>query len=286
MKSVAHTMLPDMGNMLPDPGNIKLPSKFVCEKCNSIFANRHSLSRHKHYRCKTFFQENKLTETISILNNKVNELIETKRDDHNLINLLLEYVKESKISYHNKNSNNTYNISVKNYLQQNYPNAPHLESIIEPEKIKYDQHDDEFIDALVYNYNNKILDKYIGDFLIKCYKKDDPSKQSMWSSDISRLTYVIKELLSNNQSIWNHDYKGIKIKEYIIRPLLRYIKEYVDEYWMSNLDQFKNTDIKKINKFSKIYNSLHMIKKDIDNDILTDEIVKYIAPNFYIKKRQ
>ena len=46
------------------------------------------------------------------------------------------------------------------------------------------------MDTLVYNYENKNLHKYLGDFIIGHYKKDNPSEQSMWSSDVSRLTYL------------------------------------------------------------------------------------------------
>jgi hypothetical protein len=283
-KSVSHNKLLNLSTQSTDLSidyaeQLVMTHKYVCEYCFNIFSCKQTLSRHRLHRCKkTINNKNntkidEMANTIAHLNDRIDSMNK----------LLLEYVKETRGNYsNNKNSNNhIYNISIKNYLQQNYPNAPHLEGIQEPEKIKFDQEYDEFIDALVYNYNEKTLHKYIGDFIIKCYKKDDPADQSLWSSDISRLTYIIKELLANNKSIWNHDYKGIKIKEYIICPILIYIKKYTTEYWMNNLDNLKKLDLEHLNKLNKIYNSIHSIKKEIDNDTLSTDIVKYIAPFFY-----
>jgi hypothetical protein len=199
-----------------------------------------------------------------------------------MIDNLLNHVKNNKSI---TNNGNIYNVSVKNYVQQNYPDAPPLEELHDYSSIKYALEYDDFIDTIVYNYNHSCLHKYFGDFIIKYYKKDDPSKQSMWSSDTARLTYIIKELLSNKGSIWNHDYKGVKTKNYIITPLLEYIKEYIDEYWIKNIDMFKSSDLEQLNKFNKIYQTIYKIRKDIENEVLSNDIVRYIAPHFYMSKK-
>jgi len=78
----------------------------------------------------------------------------------------------------NTNYNNTtYNISVKNYIQQKYPNAPALKTITDYSKLVYKDY--KLMDTLVYNYTNKNLHKYLGNFIISHYKKDNPSEQSM-----------------------------------------------------------------------------------------------------------
>ena len=219
----------------------------------------------------------------------------------------------------------TYNISIKKYIQQNYSDAPPLEQLANYSLLQYknnrnnrndrnnndeccdndcdnnndcdddydncdddrdDDNDDDFISTLSYNYNNNALHKYIGDFIIKYYKKDNPSQQSMWTSDMSRLTYVIKELLSTNESIWNRDYKGIKTKKYVIDPILKYIKDYIDDYCVKNLDKFKNLSINKAIQLQRIYVSVYQLKKDIDSEIIANNIIKYISPHFYMDRHE
>ena len=266
---------------------IENPKQYVCD-CDKIFTCKQHLSRHRLHNCEK--TKTNIENQVIILTNKIENYETINKhlliQNENMSKLLMEYVKNTNSTITNNNNKiiNTYNISIKNYLQQNYPNAPALNGITDYSKLKYDTEYDDFIDALVYNHNNSYLKKYLGDFIIYNYKKNNPSTQSVWSSDISRLTYIIKELLANNESTWNHDYKGIKIKKYIIDPLLKYIKEYIDEYWIKNLDLFKTVDIEQLNKFNKTYTTIYQIKKDIDGDILGNDIVKYIAPQFYMDK--
>jgi hypothetical protein len=180
-------------------------------------------------------------------------------------------------------NNTTYNISVKNYIQQKFPNAPALSKILDYSKLTYKDY--KLMDTLVYNYNNNNLHKYLGHFIISYYKKDDPSEQSLWSSDTSRLTYIISELLSNKKSVWNHDYRGTKVKEYIIAPLLEYIRSYIDSFF-SNIE-IKKPNLQDFHKLESEFNyrkSVAEIAKSIDNNILIDDILKYISPYFCIDR--
>jgi hypothetical protein len=63
--------------------------------------------------------------------------------------------------------------------------------------------------------------------------------------------------LNNNKSIWNHDYKGVNTKNYIIDPLLKYIKVQIDEYWINNIDNFKDADIKKLKELQLTFLKKH-----------------------------
>lgn len=248
--------------------------KLICSNCNKTFAHASSYSRHMSYRCtkmrdqlevlkKEFYEYKKNAET--------RELELLKKENEELKNL----IKSGKLG-------TTYNLSVKNYVQQNYPDAPALESLANYSQITFE--DEDFIGTLVYNYNNNILHKYIGDFLIEHYTKDDPSEQSIWNSDTSRLTYIVKELMSDKKSCWNHDYKGVKTTTRIVSPLLKYIKKTLNDYWMNNIDKFRSMDIKALETMQAKFITIHKIKKDIDDGVLASAVIKYMAPYFYMHR--
>jgi len=286
LNSVAHLQNIDKKPM--ETANDKKSVNYKCE-CGKIYANRSGLFKHK-----------KTCEKNNINKDDLFVLFKAFMNQQSQMNsLFMEYVKNNKPSTTNSH-NTTYNVSVKNYLQHNYPDAPALIELDDYSKIKYDQtnknnhseeeenndrENDEFVENLVYNYNHTHLHKYLGDFIIQYYKKDNPAEQSMWTSDVSRLTYIIKELLKNNKSVWNHDYKGTKTKTYIIDPLLKYIKKYMDDYWIKHIDDCKKTNVEKLNKYNKIYTSIYKIKQDINNGVLGNDIIRHVAPYFSMNKK-
>ncbi|QKF93991.1 zinc finger C2H2-type protein [Fadolivirus algeromassiliense] len=255
----------------------RLPSKFNCQDCGEKFAYSSGYYRHRKSRCpnikKDFNDEQLKTEKLEL------EVERLKFELNKMNSQLLKYVSQNKPT---NTTNNTYNISVKNYIQQNYSDAPALEGITDYSKLTFE--DNEFIETLAYNYNNNTLHKYLGDFIVGYYSKENPSEQSLWNSDVSRLTYIIKELLANNQSNWNHDFKGVKVKSYVINPLLKYIRKCINDYLMTHIDRIKSGDIEAI-RLQEIYIAIHRIKLIIDNSMLADDIVRYIAPKFYMDKR-
>ncbi len=316
LKTLSHSIIVDNQQVVNSnteyAANYK--EKLKCKKCPKIFSCKQSLSYHKLNSCKG--QLNNTNNTNNTNNNNIpneqvialveqnKQLIEQTNNymeqNNNLVQLFTEYIKDNKSAQPptppqpiNNSFNNTYNVSIKNYLQQNHADAPALEGLPDYATIKYidnDENDeepdkDDFANTLSYNYNNSCLPKYLGDFIIQHYKKSDPKQQSMWSSDISRLTYIIKELLANNDSMWAHDHKGVKTKTYIIDPLLKYIREYIDSYWIEKLEDYKRSKLDNFNKYHAIYVTLYKIKKNIENDVLGNDIIRYIAPHFYMDRK-
>lgn len=263
----------------------QLTIKYPCEYCNRIFNKKCNLTRHtltcqskgtnveelkKHYEHIIEIRDIELKHA----HQKIDELQNDKKDD----------IKPN-ITYINGDIHLT---SVKNYVQHHYPDAPPLIGLGDYSVITYDEEtnksDDDFISTLVYNYNHKYLSEFLGQFLIKHYKMEDPSRQSVWNSDISRLTYVVKELLANKKTVWNQDCKGVKTKEYIVTPLLDYIKSYIDKFWVDSLDNHKKLKGTAFAESQNIYNTLYKIKIDIETDVLGNDIIKYIAPYFRTDK--
>ena len=110
---------------------------------------------------------------------------------------------------------------------------------------------------------------------------------SLRSSDTSRLTYIISELLASKKSVWNHDYKGTKIKEFVLVPVLNHIRECITKFLgkiSTKISKNKEIDIDKINSQMKCGLKVAEIANLIDNNTLVDDILKYISPYFCVDK--
>jgi hypothetical protein len=70
----------------------------------------------------------------------------------------------------------------------------------------------------MYDKEKKLI-PYLGDIIIKYYKKENPKDQSIWNSDTTRLNYLIRELI-DTELTWTCDKAGLKVNEFIIIPLL------------------------------------------------------------------
>lgn len=254
------------GNVRPDKKD-----EFLCDSCGSKFAHYASLYKHKKSRCRN--NKNNENENLKVIvNNLQNEL--------NKLNSEIKEIKESK--QQPSTTVNISNISVKNninYIKSLYSGAPPLTQLND-----YSLIDDEgkLLKDIIYNMNHKSLDKYLGDILVKFYKKDDACQQSIWSSDVARITYLIKELLANNKSLWNYDYKGIKTKEYIIQPLLDNIDKYIRDH-LGNYVFESNLSSKQYEKIATDHFALGQALQYIETS-LGDDLIKYLAPHFQINK--
>ena len=194
------------------------------------------------------------------------------------------------------------------YLLLNYNNAPCLTHLSDYSIIS--KNIDYLVNDLIHYHKKNKLDKHIGDFIVQQYKKKNPELQSIWSSDVDRLNYFIRELINdtnqtepkiravtdknkiikNNKDTdikfqWIVDKKGIKVTEYIIDPLLNYIGNINTNYL-----QQKNKEINEkfnIQNDMKILEDLQVVASiscDIKNKTLSQNINKYIAPHFYLEK--
>jgi len=235
-----------------------LQTIFVCKYCNNEFTRASSLTRHK-----------KVCADVEI----------NKREAEMKINVLESQVKELKEFITSGKAAPTYNISVKKLVQQNYPDAPHI-AMLKNYAVIHEDEDIDLTQDLIYFHNKNKLNSYLGDIIIKYYKKEDPKDQSLWSTDSSRLKYIIKELLASKKSSWSEDDKGLKINKYVIDPLLEYIHEYINEQ-IDKLDEALPDSIAvECIRISQKQLDLAHIREQIQNGQLKDSINKYIAPSF------
>ena len=294
--------------------NIGKNHDFICQFCGNQFYNAGSLTRHTN-NCSKKTQlienyDNKLREKDQIINklteqnNSLKQLFEQK---DNQIDTLKEEIKYLKTIINNTGSIIKSSVSAISYVSQHNTDAPALEAIDDYSKLTYDidsesnqtdntepkektddeirKDKDKFINTIVVKHEKNILDRYLGDIIIKCYKKKDPKEQSLWSSDTSRLTYVIRELFANKKIDWTVDKKGVKTRNYIVKPLLEHVeklmKEYITEYSVFDKDEL---DMREYEPKLRRMNKLGEIMAAIDNGTLPENIVSYVAPEFFLKK--
>jgi hypothetical protein len=261
-------------------------SVHVCNYCNCKFTRRNNLGRHlqKCIEKKKYDEENKLKKVIEnkekVIENKDKEIKHYKEEvDHykneieyyrNIINAAGTIIQKSMSSF--------------SFINNNYNDAPKIEKIKEDDIKLLENDKQKLVEWIIYNYNHKTLDKYLGEFIIKIYKKEKPENQSLWNTDSSRLTYIIKDLINKKSSKWKIDKKGTKTKKFLIQPLLKHLKIILSEnrtILLSLLENNNGTEIETLLDKVKI---IFEIIKSIDDDILCTNILKYIAPYFYFDK--
>jgi hypothetical protein len=193
----------------------------TCEYCKTTFSSRYNLKRHQDKRCEKF---------------KEQKIQKAKDEKIKSLELELKYAEKANkektdyIMSGKAGSITNYNkLSIKSFIQQNYPDAPQLQSLNEDKFLLLGEEEQDvcIVEVLIYHHKQRLLANYLGDFIISHYKKENPAEQSMWTSDTSRLTYIIKELISQNKTSWNPDKRGIKTKGCIIEPFLDFLKTHM-----------------------------------------------------------
>jgi hypothetical protein len=171
------------------------------------------------------------------------------------------------------------------YITHHYTSAPALEHISEPDvkEIVYKEDNDEqypIEEVLIMHQKDKDLCKYIGDGIIEIYKKDDPKDQPLWSSDCSRLNYIIREAVHGEEDAWVMDKKGVQVGDRIITPVLNKIKDMLEQYVKT--DRFFKYN--EMDEYTTKVNHMFGIINQIETKKLENNISAYIAPFFAIKQ--
>ena len=218
---------------------------YTCEYCNKSISRYNNVARHlklclkkrdhddklyKEY--ENTMNNMKLKEQIKILNLKLKQSEQSAckyKDD------AIKYEEDAK--YYKKMFLEAGNIVKKSvssltYIVKNYNNAPTLQSLTinDINNMNNDNTEKEIVGEIISAHKHKTLGQYLGNYIIKIYKKNNPESQSIWNTDDTRLTYLIKELSNNKSSNWMIDKKGHKTTMYLIKPLLDYVKEILTTY--------------------------------------------------------
>jgi len=192
--------------------------------------------------------------------------------------------------------------SAMSFIINNYADAPNIKAYNNFKFLKEKDHY-KIADTILHKYKHKTLVDYISKLLIEEYKKDKPKEQSFWNTDVTRLSYVVKDKI-NNDSKWISDKKGIILSSYAIQPLVNKLKDrmtkshkkiikdnnkYIDER-DDYLDSDSETKDKKRTNNKKIERTLSYLEhfggffNDIDSGNLETDIVRNIARHFFMNE--
>lgn len=221
------------------------------------------------------------------MNENTNNFLQQKIEHQNeIIKILKNEVDTYKPVLNSADAIIKTSMSTVSFIIQNYNKAPQLKELENYSIIKSDVNDKKLIKTILYHHKKNTINKYLGEFIIKSYKKQDPTEQSVWNSDASRLTYIIRELLANDKLNWCVDKKGIRTCNYIIEPVLKYIQEILTKYMDNISKKIKKIDINKIKE--KMYQMKHSseIINSIKDKKLANDILKYITPHFYLNYKR
>ncbi len=170
-----------------------------------------------------------------------------------------------------------YSIFVKNYQVLNNGKQA-LKLLTYENKTKHSNED-----LLIYHFNAGTLQKYLGDMLVKEYKMKKADQQSIWTTDASRLCFIVKQIIEGTgDDMWMNDRSGITITKLIITPLLKKVCEMLVEYIKKFQKQIREDtyDISKEEEILKKMCDSNEIILAVSQNELQKEILKYISPYF------
>ena len=243
---------------------------YECDYCGSEFKHHQNMYRHMKYRCK---------EKISLQNK--NEILEKQNKELNTENKKL-------IDTNLNNSEVTKkSVNVMTYALKHFQDASPV-GLLEDDKFDemtkfliYDEDGNKKTnksveEIIIFHYKKDTLIKVLGELIVNKYKKTNPKKQSIWSSDISRLTFIVRDIIGKTKkSKWITDKKGIHITQTVINPMMDIIKK--------RLIKFVNKSGKIINETKDILSKMHdanLALLAIKLGKIHSEILRYIAPHF------
>lgn len=274
-----------------------------CKICNKKFNHKSSLSRHSKKCTNKIERENEKvtnkTDTEMELTIKCKYLEKEKelyksleKEKSDMLNMFMNNANTLLNKSHDNNkitaeAMKSVSISALRFANEKYAEAPILKAIenfnINNLSFEVEKDRKSLTELLIYCAKLKSLDKLLGDHIIKVYKKENPTEQSIHTTDRSRLNYIVKELITyanNGESAWEIDKNGIKICSRIIKPLIDKCIELLLEHQKFLFKKMENGDFSNRDDIMTIMELI----STIDRGNLENDINKFIAPHFNLNK--
>ena len=208
-----------------------------------------------------------MKETSDLNNILINIYVQLKKNTSEQIEINKKLDKIEKLINEKNNINITDNVI---FLNKYCPDVKPLKLLTDEEideLLGLDDYGNAKFEKFIINcINDDSLHIEIGDLILKNYLNlDDPTKQQMWTSDISRTIYLISQMIGNKKK-WIRDKEGKFVIKLVIKPIISRIEKIMIKY-------------SKHNKITYILNNLNN-KKYIDK--LNNRILKYMASELSI----
>jgi hypothetical protein len=287
--------------------------RYICE-CNREYSTRQNLWKHKQ-KCTERHTKIELSVTKKELNDIKLTLAEVQKTVAKIasnqtpqsiilqpLNTQQEQLQNQPITTnshnlttnsHNVVGNNVQNnnqkvINVYQYVNSNYNDAQPIK-MLEKQDVdkllivdKNIKHSIE--DLLIFNQTKYKLDSFLGEIIINAYKKEDPEEQQIWTSNVIKLTFIVRQILNKTDKTWLTDKKGVCLTKHIIEPLLKEIKKLLQKY-VKALEEHQ--ELKSLEEIEKSQNKGTFAVKiiyDINDKSLHKKILRYIAPHFQLEQ--
>jgi hypothetical protein len=143
---------------------------------------------------------------------------------------------------------------------------------------------EDFEEMIIYSIKNKNLHVKLGDLILEKYlNPKDLTKQNIWTSDISRLIYLILQTIGEQKN-WVRDKKGELFTELITNPIINRITKIMTKYSKHKLDNYDDSYEKNDENAEMLYNLQAIKNLKLPNycDEIKKDILKHMASKFSI----
>lgn len=169
------------------------------------------------------------------------------------------------------------------YIATNYLNAPPINKLTIEMIDDLDNDEYNLGSTMIYHYNIKTLGTFLGEYIVNVYKKEDPKTQSIWNTDCTRFTYMIKDIFKDENSNWIVDKKGVRTIEITIKPLMVFTENIIQKTQKiacSKLPTIKGETDRTI--LMDLIKSASYLIADIKDNTLEKEVLKHISPYLHL----
>ena len=241
--------------------------QFKCRHCDLLFSRKDSLTRHLKKCSEKIIEE---------LKNKVTMLEKVIETNDKALDTVKESVK--------KGGKSVYNIVI-NQIKKPIP-LKRLENVKLIHSAYKDDEMGEFVRDMCSMQQNGSLYKFIGNFIIKQYKKEDITEQSMFSTDSSRSNFIYSTLDKDNKAVWKKDPKGLKVGSITLDNVLFYIQDIIGEEQLKMVKTLPKLSEHEVLRLSDVISTCNKIDRLIrHNNELKNKIVSYLSASFGFDER-
>lgn len=271
----------------------KTGKNYACNDCGAVFSQRQGLYRHRKISCK---------ELKSIVPIVPPQPLSTEPTPMQMLDKVVDVLKASvsttgiqaEASVTNAETINK-SMSIMSYAIKNFGGAPAMKSIcdnteralklIEIQGEKDPNFNDEREeDIVIRHYEDKTLDEFFGEIFKAHCCKENPNDRFIWKTDIERLNFIVKFEGIQNKSEWVRDESGEKVKNTLLIPFFKHVREVLLSYMRELNKSIDDYDFEEMGSIMiKKSNCMKVANHIMTNDFYT-KVLKYMGPSLKFDK--